>query len=142
MIKKNSSGSGIFLMEMILVVFFFIICAGICILVFVKADNMSRTARDLNQGVIAAESIAEIWKQEGVEGLSQRMNAAAYDSDSAGVYWDRNWEPAETPEQAAYAALISWQETGQMADAEIIIKRTQDSRELFTMTVSHYRGIP
>lgn len=144
MIKKNSSGSGIFLMEMILVVFFFIICAGICILIYVKANNMSQTARDLNQSVIAAESIAEIWKQEGKEGLVGRMHAAALKNnpDSAGMYWGQNWQPADDPEHAAYVALISWQENDGLSDAVIAIERSRDSCELFSMTVSRYRTIP
>lgn len=144
MIKKNSSGSGIFLMEMILVVFFFVICAVICIRVFVKANDMSRTARDLNQSVLAAESIAEIWKQEGGEGLEKRMQAAvpAKNPDSAGIYWNQNWQPAKDQEQAAFVASISWQETEEWADAVIAIERTQDSHELFTMAVSRYRQIP
>ena len=46
-------------MEMLVVVGFFIICASICVLVFVKADNISRDARDINQAVLRAQSLAE-----------------------------------------------------------------------------------
>ena len=50
--RKSGSGSGPFLMEMLVVVGFFIICASICVLVFVKADNISKDARDINQAVL------------------------------------------------------------------------------------------
>ena len=50
--------SGIFMMEMIIVVFFFILCSSVCILVFVKGDRMSRDAADLNQSVLIAQSVA------------------------------------------------------------------------------------
>ncbi len=53
--------SGIFMMEMIIVVFFFILCSSVCILVFVKGDRMSRDAADLNQSVLIAQSVAEVW---------------------------------------------------------------------------------
>ena len=46
-------------MEMLVVVGFFIICASICVLVFVKADNISKDARDINQAVLKAQSLAE-----------------------------------------------------------------------------------
>ena len=69
---RRKQHSGIFMMEMIMVVFFFILCASICILVFVKADRMSRDAADLNQSVLIAQSVAEVWKLEGTEGLKQR----------------------------------------------------------------------
>lgn len=73
--RKNSSGAGLFLMEMIMAVFFFILCASTCIMVFVKADGMSRTARDINRSVVEAESIAEVWKLRGAEGLQAQFGA-------------------------------------------------------------------
>ena len=54
---RRKQHSGIFMMEMIMVVFFFILCASICILVFVKADRMSRDAADLNQSVLDRKSV-------------------------------------------------------------------------------------
>lgn len=38
---NRRSGSGIFLMEMMVVVFFFMLCASTCILAFAKSDRMS-----------------------------------------------------------------------------------------------------
>ncbi len=81
--RKSGSGSGLFLMEMIVAVFFFILCASTCILAFARSDNMSRTAKELNQGILAAESTAEIWKAEGVDGLASRM---AFSPQGDGAY--------------------------------------------------------
>ena len=75
--------SGIFMMEMIMVVFFFILCSSVCILVFVKGDRMSRDAADLNQSVLIAQSVAEVWKLEGPEGLKQRFGASVSTQDDA-----------------------------------------------------------
>lgn len=75
--------SGIFMMEMIMVVFFFILCSSVCILVFVKGDRMSRDAADLNQSVLIAQSVAEVWKLEGPEGLNQRFGASVSAQDDA-----------------------------------------------------------
>lgn len=69
--KKQSSGSGIFLMEMIVVVFFFIICAAVCMLAFAKSDHLSRLAADRNQAVLMAQSMVEVWKLEGMDGLDE-----------------------------------------------------------------------
>ena len=46
-------------MEMLVVVGFFIICASICVLVFVKATTSAKDARDINQAVLKAQSLAE-----------------------------------------------------------------------------------
>lgn len=102
--RKNGSGSGIFLMEMMVVVLFFMLCASTCILAFVKADRMSRLADEQNQAVSAAQSVAEIWKAEGTAGLEQRMKAHQIEPGSVGragtpvpeglyrVTWDGDWQ--------------------------------------------------
>ena len=50
--KKNGSGSGMFMLEMIMAVFFFLLCSGICVMAFVKADRMSHLAQDTNQACV------------------------------------------------------------------------------------------
>ena len=44
--SRKRSGSGIFLMEMIMVCGFFLLCAAVCIQVFMRSDAMSRLARE------------------------------------------------------------------------------------------------
>ncbi len=128
--RKRESGSGMFVMEMIVVVFFFMICASICILGFVKSDRMSRLAADRNQAVLAAQSTAEIWKLEGVEGLAARMGAKPDPlgtSDSLTVCQDR----------FQYDIRVSCDDSG-MEQAEIVITRLSDKEELFSLTALHY----
>lgn len=145
--KKNSSGSGVFLMEMIMVVFFFIICASICILVFVRANHMSRLAKDTNQGVIAAESIAEVWKQEGEDGLRTRMygispGGAPEGNKNVKIYWDREWKLSNQPDLAAFEATVSWQEADGLTEAVISLQRIEDNTALFSMNVNRYLKLP
>lgn len=59
MIRKRGAGSGPFLMEMLAVVGFFMICATICATVFARADRISRQAWDMNYAVGKAQSLAE-----------------------------------------------------------------------------------
>ena len=49
-------------MEMMVVVFFFMLCASTCILAFAKSDRMSRLAWERDHAVSAAQSEAELWK--------------------------------------------------------------------------------
>ena len=71
--RKGGSGSGLFLMEMIVVVFFFVICASQCILAFATSERMSRQGRDLNQAVTMAESSKYVWKAHGSHRQTQRL---------------------------------------------------------------------
>lgn len=66
--RRSGSGSGPFLMEMLAVVGFFIVCASICVSVFAGADRLSRKADDLNHAVLAApepDGRAEIRETRG-----------------------------------------------------------------------------
>ena len=56
---KNSSKSGIFLMELILSILFFSIAAAVCVKLFVTSHQLSDQSVNLNHAVAMAESIAE-----------------------------------------------------------------------------------
>lgn len=66
--KRQRLSTGSFLLELMIVICFFMVCASICILAFAKADHLSCLAADRDRAVLAAESIAEVWKLEGLEG--------------------------------------------------------------------------
>lgn len=86
---RRGSGSGPFLMEMILVTGFFIICASLCVTVFARADSMSRRARDINQAVLAAETLAEEIKAGKTESLGDGLPLADLDSyGQLAAWWD------------------------------------------------------
>ncbi len=124
--RKRGSGSGIFLMEMIVAVGFFVLCASVCILAFAKSDRLSRLAYDRSQAVLAAQSIAEVWKLE-------------HDVDSEGfrVYWDQNWQEAGRNPAFRGDVKITADVSG-MGQAEIVITRLADSEELFALSVQDY----
>ena len=141
MSKKRETPSGMFMMEMIMVVFFFILCASTCILVFVKANNMSRHAKDLNQSVLMAESIAEVWKAEGEDGLTGRLGARAHAGGGEkqyGMYWDREWNPLPEKGDAAYLADITVSDRNRMSYAEVVISRAEDNSEVFRLETQKY----
>ena len=59
MSRNRGSGSGPFLMEMVIAAGFFMLCVAICVSAFVRADHLSRVGQDVNHGVLAAESLVE-----------------------------------------------------------------------------------
>lgn len=146
--KKSGSGSGPFLMEMLVVVGFFIICASICVLVFVKADNISKDARDINQAALEAQSLAEMMKAEvepqwtemmpekdiwsllppGQEDITQEnvldeiKEAPDYDRLRA-VYWDSSWQIMEPDSSPAYLGVVARGTVDGMEKADIRIYR-------------------
>jgi hypothetical protein len=131
--KRGGSGSGLFLMEMIVVVFFFVICASQCILAFATSEKMSRQGRELNQAVTMAESIVEVWKQEGTNGLTNRLGfseESAPGSDGSQVYlakMDGEWRPAGSAEGDNWrVARIEIREEDGMAEATVTMENPPD----------------
>ena len=129
---KRDSGTAMFLMEMIVVVCFFVLCAGVCILAFVKADYLSRLAEDTNSASLAAESVAEIWKAEDARGLEVRF-LMSKDGETGVIYWDSQWNPVEDEKAADYRARVSLTREGLVEEAQIQIRRLKDDTELFEL---------
>lgn len=131
--NKRDSGTALFLMEMIAVVCFFILCASICILVFVRANNLSRLARDTNQASLAAESVAEIWKAEDLEGLETRFGMEE-DGGPGVICWDSGWNVAAGEDETCFSAQVTVEAKGLVEEAQIKILRCEDGTELFLLT--------
>lgn len=128
--RKNSSGSGMFLMEMIVVVGFFIFCASICILAYARSDHASGLAVDRNQAVSAAQSMVEVWK------LSDEEDTAEHTA-----YWDGDWAAVPDPGQAQFHAQMKVEtEAGGMSTAQVTVYRDRDDEELFSLEAKKYRG--
>lgn len=126
--RRSGSGSGIFLMEMMVVVFFFMLCASTCILAFAKSDRMSRLAWERDHAVSAAQSEAELWKlSDGARMENER-------------YWNADWEEAEDPAAAVYTGVLteSVQDTG-MQNLQIVIREAGErGEELFVLEAAKY----
>ncbi|MBE5877495.1 MAG: hypothetical protein E7290_11485 [Lachnospiraceae bacterium] len=61
---KQSSKSSLFLIELIIAIFFFIIAATICIQLFVKSHTISNNTVSLNQSVLWTQNLAEIFTSQ------------------------------------------------------------------------------
>lgn len=140
--KKNRSGSGPFLMEMLIVAGFFAVCASIFVLAFAKADALSRQARNLNQAVLQAQSITEEVKA-GTLSMSPGEEKIL-------AVWDSKWNryPDETVlkqagETLKYAASANLQMEGKMAALQVSIleysdKNPAETKELYCLESGKY----
>lgn len=150
--SRKGSSSGIFLMEMIMVCGFFLLCAAVCIRVFIQADHMSRRAREMNQSVLAAESVADRWKvgdleSEGLSGGPDQIN------------WDQDWELLDVSDLDSgakiwYTADLDRQEApGTVCHMTIQVRRGEDhprrgpdlmdpENVLYTLEVERYSPAP
>ena len=112
--RRSGSGSGIFLMEMMVVVFFFMLCASTCILAFAKSDRMSRLAWERDHAVSAAQSETELWKlsDERMDGKQDR-------------YWNADWEETQDPAAAVYTGVRAGYRHAKASDCDPGSRRTR-----------------
>ena len=127
--KRSGSGSGIFLMEMMVVVFFFMLCASTCILAFAKSDRMSRLAWERDHAVSAAQSVAEVWK------LSEEQQEG-----EQSLYCNADWEETENQSEAVYTgSLTETSKEDGIQNLQIVIREAgEDGEELFALDAAKY----
>ncbi len=121
MSKINSrSKSSLFLMELIIVLLFFSISAAICMKVFASAKVKTQMSRDMSNASFAAESLAEAFKAEKMDGKPMSAlypNATEYDGVMT-VYYDADWALAEKYE-GKYRATLEEHLDGPVTEALI-----------------------
>lgn len=152
-------------MEMLVVVGFFIICASICVLVFVKADNISKDARDINRASLEAQSLAEMMKagveprwtkmmpsrddhpllySEGTDSVSWEETVEnikkARDFDGLrAIYWDSAWQIMDPESSPEYIGVIAQGTVDGMLKAAIRIYRYGEGKLLYHLDTETYQ---
>ena len=108
----NRSKSTLFLMEQLIVIATFALCAAACVRILVSSYLMATQARDTRSAIRAAESGAECYKAVSgdLEMFSRVLGGIAVEIDglnTAVVYYDNNWYVCgETDENAKYRLLL------------------------------------
>lgn len=105
----TTSKSGIFLLELIIVILFFSIASTVCIEMFVKSYTRSNESTYLNKSIQISENIAESFK----------MNNESFDeSSSTSYYYDKNGTVV-SEENYTYFAIVHFSENELIKTAEI-----------------------
>lgn len=110
--KKNyASRSSLFLIELIISIFFFIIAAAICMQLFIKSHSISQDTVAINHAIVLTQNLSEIFINENGD-FSKVKN---YFSSESGIYtdilsdsecilflYDSNWQPVNCDVNPTY----------------------------------------
>ena len=112
---SGRSRSTLFLMEQLIVITIFAVCAAVCVKIFTESFLMANKARDMNHALSVAKNAAESYKVYGDPGktaaaLGAREHAA--DAPYAAVYYDAKWRVSDATEGAYVLRLISVPDEG------------------------------
>ena len=109
---NKRSKSTLFLMEQLIVVAVFAICAAACVRILVASYMMATDSRDMRNAIHVAESGAECYKAvagdlektAGIMGGSVSDNNGNY---QATMFYDKSWQPSDESAAAYALRLVS-----------------------------------
>ena len=112
--RHDTSKSGLFLIELILSIFFFIIAMAVCLQLFVKAHTLSQDTISLNHAILWTQNLAELFLGNNGDFSSVKQTYIAsdctdsfeLDSDiSLLLLFDKKWNMTIDTSNAYYYVL-------------------------------------
>ena len=137
--KQYASKSTLFLMELVIVLLFFSLCAASCASMFGSAQQMARYSHNLSAGVVAARSAASCYKSaEGDIRQAVALLEGRWEQQMGCVYYDKQWQQVRTAEESSYYLQIK--PLAQAGEAEIAVYAIAEDAPVFTLPVKSGRG--
>ena len=131
MTERSKSKSRLFFIEILIIIVFFSICAGVCMNLFAKAKLISVESSDLTKGVMVAKSAAEAVKAEGDSPELERLLGGCRDGNMIRIYYDGQWQKLPRKEAAVYELAVRLTEEQGVLAAEIrVLKGDQEIHSL------------
>lgn len=131
MFKQQSSKYSLFLMELIIVIFFFTIASAVCVQLYAEAHILSTSTRDLNISITKVEGAAEVIKSSPVNpdaALLSAFNKSILSEQTLKVGYNKDWESCALNE-ALYIMSIAWRQKDQMLYATIRMEKGQNDAD-------------
>ena len=135
--------SSLFLIEQLIVIAVFAICAAVCVKIISTAYAMTNDAVDARRALIVAENAAESFKAfEGdAHGVIEFLNGAQRGDNMLFIRYDENWQPlSEGNASFILWMLVNDDENSRVIFADIYVTRLIDNEELVRLTTAVRRA--
>ena len=130
---KPAYHSRAFFLELVMNLFLFVICAAICLQLFVMAYVRSTDSRILSEASIRMQTLAEIFKYErGDEALTARRIGGVATGNEILVFYDKDWN-LTSKSNAQYRLICAIRQNEGLKEAEIIA--LNGDNEIFSIIV-------
>lgn len=135
---KTRSKSSLFLMELIIVLMFFSLCAAICMKVFATSKVKTDYARDLSQASFAAETVAEVYKEKNgeIDDVSKYFSTGTSENGTYKLFYDKQWNNVAEPEDGGYELSLVSNEDGRLREAVIKVSYIDKEDDIFEIAVA------
>ena len=136
---KYRSNSSLFLIELIIALLFFSVCAAICVNIFARSALLAKNARESENAVLLAENAAAAYKSAGGDmSKTAALLGGSCDLGSVSASYDENFAAAES--DVVYSlTIIPTDDSTYYAGACITVCGSSGG-ELFSMSVGAMGG--
>lgn len=140
MSARANSKSSLFLMEMMVVILFFALTSAICVHLFVQSYQTAQQSEALTNGVIQAESAAEIYKNTNgnLKQCADILEPLWQTETELALSYDAAWQPTVSDDDAHYFLYMTEQSSQPVKTAEILLCMA-DGSEIYRLTVRAYQ---
>lgn len=137
--RQNKASSGVFMLEMIIVILFFSIASVICVGLFVEARLLSSQSAQLSNAANLCRNAAECVRAVGDDpaALNGLLGGAAQGEDYIICYNSEMEAVEETSPDARYRLIIDFDRQQEMLYADITLSEQNDP--LYTLQTAHYK---
>lgn len=135
--KQNSrTGSRLFFIEFLIVLFFFFIISTVCLRLFARAHTVTQHSEALSHAQTTAASVAAVLESGHVqpEDAAAFFDGASVSGDGFFITYDGEFQPCAA-DRARYALNVSIKTDGQELSAAITVENSDHSL-LYELPVS------
>lgn len=137
--RNSRTGSRLFFIEFLIVLFFFLIISTVCLRLFTKAHMITRRANALSGAQTTAASIAAVIESGdgSAETVSSYFPEAIVDKELLTLYFDKNFQTIESRDGAFYTMTVSLNPGREKTGLISVSDREQNT--LYELSVSSHR---
>lgn len=151
MSNRNTSRTGLFLMELILAILFFSLSGSVCVQLFIQAHTISNNSVVLNHSILQAQNVAETFY--GCNGdvdemmilLNSKTNGSRQDEEDSttlSFLYDSNFDPITNQSyfpDFGYTVTATIQPKGELTTCHILVQEystNEDSSPIYELNIS------
>jgi hypothetical protein len=131
--KHNASRTGLFLIELILSIFFFIIAAAVVLQLFVKSHSISNSTISVNNALLYSQNMSEVFLAgdgdfSGVRDLykNQVVDMPNVSNDTIILLFDKDWEGTSSFEEARYCIVADYSYDEKFSYLDVYVNEYSD----------------
>lgn len=138
--RYTTSKNSLFLMELIIAIFFFVLASGVCIQIFVKAHVLSTDTQRTQLAVNEASSAADIIRanpRDAAAALLQNLPGATLSEGAVECSYDVQGQTGAPADADIQMRILLSQAEG-MITGEIVVTQAATQESLYTLQVKRY----